>query len=139
MTTQVDINDLLSVIHRQDASRYPIVLDMPSLAAQVELDDSEADALISVLSTIRDTQAKPDTLGQHVKAAKEAAHGDSNDEEIELLQNALDVTLSALGRQDLRDYDGDGSSWWLEGDDEDPREHDPATDGALDARMERES
>jgi hypothetical protein len=47
-----------------------------------------------------------DTLGPAVRAAKDAAYGDSNDDEIELLQNALDEALSALGRQDLRSYSG---------------------------------
>lgn len=41
-------------------------------------------------------------LTQLVGRAKRAAEGDSNDTEIERLQEALDVALTILGREDLR-------------------------------------
>lgn len=42
-----------------------------------------------------------------VRAAKAAALGDSNDDEIEALQAALDEALNLLGRDDLRTLDAE--------------------------------
>lgn len=48
------------------------------------------------------TQEEDRELDEHVQTARDAAEGDSNDAEIEALQDALDVALSMLGRRDLR-------------------------------------
>lgn len=42
-----------------------------------------------------------DDLAEAVKAALEAAEGDSNDAEIATLQTALQIALEELGRSDL--------------------------------------
>jgi hypothetical protein len=44
-------------------------------------------------------------LESAVRKAKRAAYGDSNDTEIERLQEALDVALTILGRTDLREME----------------------------------
>lgn len=44
-----------------------------------------------------------DVLAEQVAACRRAAEGDSNDDEIEALQFALDEALRQLGRDDLRE------------------------------------
>lgn len=40
-----------------------------------------------------------DELQKLCQAAADAAHGDSNDDEIEMLQDALEAALALLGRE----------------------------------------